>query len=125
MFYYNVTFKHVYDEDEITILCKSDTEINSNLRIVIEFGSAYIVGKIDKPVDELTVITNRLPAYKVVACVDVSAYEKEKEEIIKKQRLLEVMEEKSKEVKLLDSLRKLADKDPDMKELLRKYEELN
>ena len=125
-FYYACIYKHLYEEDEdIMLTCSYSQELKKEDIVVIEYCNKFIAVSIKNQLDELTVIAKRHDVREVLAKVETSEYSKKKENTIKRQQLLNQMEEKSKEVKLIENMKKCASNDPDMAKMLELFNELN
>ncbi len=124
-FYYVANYSDLYGDDERNFICEHDHELSKGDVVVIELSGKFVTLVIEEKFDELEVLVQRLSTKKIVAVVDTKSYLHEKEKQIKKQALLQELEAKSKEVKMLESLRKIAGNDEQMREMLSKYENLD
>ena len=125
MFYYATKYVPLYGEEEPQeFVCSSNEELKEGLYVVLETVGFYFLTRVCRQIDELEVIADNIKAREVIAVVDVSDYAKAKEKKIMKMKILDIMEERSKEVKLVEQMKKYAEKDDSMRELMKQYEAL-
>lgn len=123
-FYYAAIYSDLYGDDERQFICSSETKLTKGTIIIIEYNNHFVTCVTDEPLDELEVLTKQYDVRQVLGHVDVTEYLKAKENIIKKQVLLNEMEERSKAVKLMESMKKLASADPQMAKMLEMFNNL-
>lgn len=116
-FYYAAIYTDLYGDDERQFYCSYTNELKKGDVVVIEYNNHFIVCIIQEPIDELTVHAQQLDVRIVLGQIEVSEYMKAKENTIKKQVLLNEMEERAKTVKLMENMKKLSNTDSEMARL--------
>ena len=123
-FYYAAIYADLYGDDERQFYCTSEQKLAKGMIALIEYNGQFAACRIDEPIDELEVLTKKYDVRTILGVIDVTEYLKAKENIIKKQVLLNEMEERSKEVKLMENMKKFAGTDPQMAKLLEMFNDL-
>lgn len=111
-------------ENEREYVCCHNAELKTKDFIAIEVSQHFIIAKVGKRIDELDVLTNNYDAKEVIQAIDVSKYIANKEAKVKRILLMASLEDKCKEVKLLETLKKYSEKDDEMREMFSMFESL-
>lgn len=110
-----------------TRIFKSNEKVTKGDIVVIycNYSQHPITAEVVKIVDELTALTTRYEIDEVISVINMKNYN-EKLENKKAELLLEqAMRSKIEEVKMLDTFKKFADKDPEMQSMLEHYTKLH
>lgn len=122
-FYYEATAQCFYDGTE-KFLCEGDCELRKKDIVAIEIRGEITTAIIQNSKDELEALLSDETPREIIQKIEVAEYLIKKENKTKKLLLLREMEEKCKEVKLLETLKKYSDRDEDMKMLYNSFEKL-
>ncbi len=117
-FYYAAVYCDVYGDDERDLVVVHVGELKHGDIVVVELSKKFVTATIVEPIDELDIIVRRISSLQVITKVEVKEYLKKKEAIVKRASIIEELEAKSKEVKLLENLKKIATNDEDMQAML-------
>lgn len=124
MKYYFAQTCSCYNEDIIDCVCAYDGDLKKGDIIVIDYNDHFVTAQVTEPCDELKVLTGRYDSKNALIKVEVTEYVSGKEAEVNRAMLLREMEDLSKEVKMVEQMKKCAVHDPRMKEMLAKYESL-
>ncbi len=124
MKYYYAEMISPYDDELYSCVCSSESELKKDDIVVVDFCDRFVTAKIKEPCDELKIHTGRIDYHPAVTKVDVKEYIAAKQAKIDRAMILAQMESLSKEVKLVEQMKKLSGADPRMKELMDKYSSL-
>lgn len=118
-FYYDILVNEGYgyeDEDTREVLCFSSNKLMPKDFVVIEFNEQLIVAKVKKSVDKLEALTSRCTPREIIQKVEITEYQKRKNNELQRTLLIQQMNDKMSEVKMMEQLKKYSDK-PGMAEL--------
>lgn len=124
MKYFRVIATSVFQDDAFDCVCGFEGELQKNSLIAFDYSGTYLIGKVCDIVDELDVLSGKYSAYTAIQKIDVAEYEKKRKAKVQRAMLLKELEDASKEVKLVESMKKLAGHDERMSKLMKRYEEL-
>lgn len=124
MKYFRVSVSSVFDEDNFDCVCGFDGELKKKDLVAFDYNGTYLIGEIFNIVDELDVLSGKVSACTAIQKIDVFEYEKKRKAKVQRAMLLKEMEDVSKEVKLVENMKKLAGHNDHMSEMMRRYEEL-
>lgn len=124
MKYYFAQTCSCYDEDTTDCVCAYDGELKKGDIIVIDYNDNFVAAKVNEPCDELKVLTGRYDCKPALTKVEIAEYIVGKEAKVNRVMLLREMEDLSKEVKMVEQMKKCAVHDQRMKDMLAKYESL-
>lgn len=87
--------------------------------VVIDYNDHFITARIKEPCDELKILTGRYDYHNALTKVEIAEYLRGKEAEVNR-----AMEDLSKEVKMVEQMKKCAAHDSRMQELLNRFEAL-
>ncbi|MEG3039463.1 MAG: hypothetical protein RR788_04095 [Erysipelotrichaceae bacterium] len=123
IFYYEATATSFYDGEE-KFLCSCNQLLEKKDYVVVEIENEFMVARIKNKVDELEAMLSGANSKEVIQKIEMKEYFVKKENKVKRLLLLSEMEEKCKEVKMLETLKKYSDRDEDMKAMYEQFENL-
>ena len=113
-----------YDENS-EVICSSNEKLEKGDVVVIPIGYRVTVALVVKELDVYEAMSrayNRIR--EIVDVVEMTEFKKKLENEMMASQIEEIMEEKVDELKRIDSYRRIADKNPEFKELFDKYQSL-
>ena len=113
-----------YDENS-EVICSSNEKLEKGDVVVIPIGYRVTVAIVAKELDVYEAMSrayNRIR--EIVDVVEMTEFKKKLENEMMASQIEEIMEEKVDELKRIDSYRRIADKNPEFKELFDKYQSL-
>ena len=113
-----------YDDDSCSCVCAFEGELKKDDIVGIDYNDHFITARIKEPCDELKILTGRYDYHNALTKVEIAEYLRGKEAEVNRAMLLREMEDLSKEVKMVEQMKKCAAHDSRMQELLNRFEAL-
>lgn len=123
-FYYEAT-SDVFCDGEEKFVCVSSEELAKRDVTVLEIRGKFCIAIIANAMDELDALLMESNPKEVIQKVFVKDYLDRKTKKTKRLLLQQELEEKCKEVKMIETLKKFSKCDDEMKAMFDKFEELN
>lgn len=122
--YYFLASHQDYDE---SFICSFREPLKPNAWIIVDlYGRGITTARINKAIDELRALTSNEEILEIICSPqEIPEYEKRKEKRVQEVQLLRQMEEKSKEVALLEKFKKNSNVSPEFAELYNQYQKLH
>ena len=124
MKYYFAETCSTYDDDTCSCVCAFEGELKKDDIVVIDYNDHFITARIKEPCAELKILTGRYDYHNALTKVEIAEYLRGKEAEVNRAMLLREMEDLSKEVKMVEQMKKCAAHDSRMQELLNRFEAL-
>lgn len=128
-FYYNAIFTLPFEDEQRTCLCSSKIELAKGDCIILDLGAevrihvAYVKCKVDE-LEALTKGRDETIREVIQVVTELKDYLKKKENLAKSIIIRDKIEEKAKEVKFIENMRKLSSSDPELAAELALYQKL-
>lgn len=123
--YYQAKCSNAYTEEGYLFLCSSEQKLKKDDCVVVELDSEVSLAYITKSIDELKALTSGNEVNTIIQFVDLSVYKQQREGRLQKAILIERLEGKLREVKLIETFKKYADKDSEMQALMEMFQDVN
>ncbi|MEG0359269.1 MAG: hypothetical protein RR598_08395 [Anaerorhabdus sp.] len=122
-YYFEAVSKSYYDEEEV-IICFTHEECKKKDLVVLEMNGNFIIASLQKTLEELDVLVANVRPKEIIQKVEVADYLTRKKNQTRRLLLVQEMEEKCKEVKMMETLKKYSDRDEDMKAMYESFKKL-
>lgn len=123
-FYYEATSHDFLDGSE-KLLCSSLISLEKKDIVVLELRERFVTARIQNSVEELSALLSDEKPIEIIQKIEIRDYLQKKENKTKRLLLINEMEEKCKEVKLMETLKKYSERDEEMKSLYDSYFKLS
>ena len=108
MKYYFAETCSTYDDDTCSCVRAFEGELKKDDIVVIDYNDHFITARIKEPCDELKILTGRYDYHNALTKVEIAEYLRGKEAEVNRAMLLREMEDLSKEVKMVEQMKKCA-----------------
>ncbi len=126
-FYYEATHHIPYEDEGLSFLCSSEIELKKGNYVIVFLHDdiGFTLAEIHHKVSEVEALTKKVRPIEIIQIADkIEAYKAKLDSQIKLNALRLDLEEKAKEVKAIESFRKLAMQNREFKDLFDVFEQL-
>lgn len=126
-FYYEAMHHIPYEDEGLSFLCSSEVELKKGNYVIVYLHDdiGFTLAQIQHKVSEIEALTRKVRPIEIIQIADkVEAYKEKLDSQIKLNAIRLDLEEKAKEVKAIESFRKLAMQSQEFKELFQVFEQL-